>query len=123
MENRRAVCVLDAFRPYLRILQTYNAENFCKKPASPKIGHVKQALFVSLAMVAATLVAFLSIWHLAESIRGLDEFATSLAVVLTLIQLIITCVIFMHKSQQISGTIADVQRIVNERKLIYHPWI
>lgn len=118
IKNQQKIQVLSAFRPYLCILRSYNVEHFHHEPVSFRIEHFRRTLFVSLVLLSASLLVFLSIWHLVENIwKGIGEFATLLAVMLTMIQLFITGIIIMRKSKKISETIDNLQRNVDERKI------
>lgn len=112
------VRVLSAFRPYLRILQTFNVECGCDKPAPPEIHQISRIMFVTVLAMAIPIVVFLGIWCMIESDQDAGEFATSSALVLTYGQMYLTAVAIMAKNRMISGAIDDFQESIDDRRLI-----
>lgn len=118
MQSHLKMRVLSAFRPYLRILHTYNVESFHDKSILCRTRQISLAFGVTVAIASALLVVFLAIWHMIVTENlGISEFSTSIAMILCFLQMVLTVAIIMSKIRLINGTLENLQQLVDERKL------
>lgn len=113
--NRNSV--LNAFRPYLRLLKAYNKENFhhCTNWRHA-IHRVLDAICLTLLILAIPIVVTLGVWYLAENCADWKKAVTLLPLLFSLLQLTLTFAAMIIKNQTISKTVDQVQIVVNQRK-------
>lgn len=114
IESLRRVHVLAAFRPYLRILQTFDKGNV-RGQSTSLIKQSSRTFFVIVLSVAIPVVVFLGIWHMIENTLDINELVTSSALVLTYVQMFFIYVAIMVKNRLINKTLGDIQKTVDAR--------
>lgn len=108
--------VMGAFRPYLRILQTHNIDNFRRQPAPVLMRRISLAICSTIPVMATPLVMALGVWHMNESALDIGEFSTSFAIMLAYAQIFLTTVAVLVKIQLIRRTMETLQAFVDGRK-------
>lgn len=115
-ELPRKLCVMHAFRPYLRLLGAFNAENFPVRQQSSRLrAYDASAIAISmLLLLIATLLSFLKIVD--EHFR-MVVFTTTFPIFISMIQVISTFFVLTSKNRMVTATIERLQAIIGNRKI------
>lgn len=113
MKNTRKIRVLNEFRPYFRLLKTYNRENFGQRDWRSSYIY---AFITTLLVLSESLFILSGIWYLIENVGDLQKLVVSLPLVITLSQMDLTFITLITKNQMITEAIKRLQQAVDQRK-------
>lgn len=110
--------VLNAFTPFLRLLQAYNSDNFHHNNR-PRI---RQSIYYA---IAATIIIFfvpiyglLTLWDALDSGAGnvMKKIVTALPLLLTGLQVEFTYIALMVRNRSICETVDRLQNVIKRRE-------
>lgn len=110
------VHVLKEFRPYLRILNAFNFENFQKPDGIQIVTNVIYATLVGLFTISTCLILSLGYWNFIDTHFQMDIISTTLPVLLTILQIVFTQLSLTLRSRLITETIHHFQEVVDDSK-------
>lgn len=110
--------VLQEFDPFLRALQAYNAENFGHIVRRHNVENWCFATGILTGTALSASMITLAIWHLFDCYGDWNKFVISGPIVLTLIQMLTSCVALTMANRKIDGTIGQLQLVIDKRKSI-----
>lgn len=112
--------VLHVLSPFLRLLHTYHSDNFRNKNWSAILCSVFSALLATVIVLWLPLIIVLKFWHLIEVGANFARFAVSFPLVISLVQMQITCIVLIMKSSALNNAINRLQELVNQRKFLFN---
>lgn len=92
-------------------------EKFRINPISLKIKQIGFIFCETVAIGTTPLLISLAIWQMITNTPNMNAFATSFAISLTFVQMLLIGVTVLIKNRKISGTLNDIQKTVDERML------
>lgn len=116
MENLKKITALNAFNPYLRLIKSYNFENFERNDQSR---YVKNVCFVSILTTFIALmpiICALAIWYIIDNGGAMRIVVVVVPPTLTVLQLLVTFITLTAKIRVVSETIDRIQNVVDERE-------
>lgn len=113
------VATLTAFRPYLRILQAFNWENFAV-PRKERLSRIPYACAVGLGAIMLAAMIALGFWQIADEHFSMRIFTTSFPIIISLTQVLLAFVLLASKNRQITATIHHLQAIITDREFFFH---
>lgn len=116
MENSRKICILEQFRPYLRLLEAYNPKHFHHPDWLHFLHSVSYALCATAMVVHLPLVASLAIWYLIEVPVDLKMFVVQVPIQCCALQILIALLALLAKASNITETINRIQDLINQRE-------
>lgn len=114
IEMEQQIAVFGAFRPFLRILTVYNANNFRNKQHRFKNICLAIACFIFLVNLLISVMA--AIWHCIALKFDLGQAALPFALLINSVQMLITYISIEIKNKQIEATIAGLIATIHKRK-------
>lgn len=119
MGDLRKVHVLNEFGPYLRLIQAYNIKNFHFSFANWRciLHSVSYAFGATVIHISLPIYFISAIWYLIESGADLRKFVAGFPILISLLQMEVTCVALMMKNRTVNETINQLQRVIDQRKL------
>lgn len=118
MANEQMATIFTEYRPYLRILEAFNAENFDSQDHRRTIASVRYAVCVAALFMSSASLAMLSYWHCMENGLAVDILSDAMPIILSLVQLQLTQISLMGKNREIRATIEGLQNTVDQRKFV-----
>lgn len=119
MNVTREIRVLNAFRPYFRLMTAYNSEHF----RSTHLRHIRRSIFYAIfsttMIVTLIILSVFIAWYLGENEAKLKRFVVSLPMIFTLMQMVLTFIGMMLTNHTTSETINQIQRVVDQRESLY----
>lgn len=109
--------VLKEYRPYQRILEAFNSENFHGKNPKEIVINILYALCFTAIFVAMAALAILSCWYCMEIEFNIGILSITLPIVLSLVQLLLIHSSLIWKNRLIRTTIDHLQEMIDRRKL------
>lgn len=107
--------VFKAFEMFLRTLQAYNAENFRQIDRRQNVHNACIAIGAFIgANLIATMIA-LGFWHLYDVYGDSSKLIICGPIVLTIVQMLITCTVLTMKNREIDETIGQLQQDIDQR--------
>lgn len=104
--------IFDSFRPYLRLLQAYNFENF--RPNNPNIrNNVRDAIGFTLFISLSIILIFLQVWCLVESGGDLGKIAILIPMLNCNLALALMYPALIIKNRIINGTINRLEQVID----------
>lgn len=116
MADEEEFTVLAEYRPYQRILEAFNGDNFRHKSRHQLIEHARYAVCVAFILAAMFAFAALSFWNLRDIEFDVKIVSFSMPIILTITQMLITHVALMRKSRAIRAAMVRLQETVVERE-------
>lgn len=118
MANEQMTTVFAEYRPYLRILEAFNAENFGSQDQRRTITNVRYAVCVAALFMSSASLSILSYWHCMENGLSVDILSDAMPIILSLVQLQLTQISLMAKNRVIRATIESLQNTVDQRRFL-----
>lgn len=117
MATVQELIVLQEYRPYQRILEAFNSEQFRNKGSRRKLHNVCSAACVIAMFSTLAALAVLAYWYFMENGFDINIISASLSAELLYIQLLLTQIALTARNRLIRATIEDLQKVVDEREL------
>lgn len=108
--------VLNAFKPFLRVLKAYNRANFQHHDWHYIRRSVFCALCASLAIVCIPIYIVMAIWYWIEFGFELKQSIATVPLVFSFLYVEVACIALVYKSHQISVTIQRLQILIDRRE-------
>lgn len=110
---------LGTFGSFLRILKAYNLGNFQQIDRRQNVQNVCFAIgvFAGTALIASIIT--LGVWRLIDFHGNLNKCAVCGPIVLTTLQMLITCIALTTKNHEIEETFALLQSLLDQRKFFF----
>lgn len=121
MVSVNRIRVLSAFKPFLRLIEAYNAENFENfhyTDLRQFLDWVRPAFISTVLNVGLSAFILFGVWDLTELYKELQKFVVALPLVISLLQMEITLIALMAKNRAISAIIQQIQRVIEKRKCL-----
>lgn len=115
MSNRhsREINALKACRPYLRLLQAYNSENFSHN--NQRENHSAfYLLFTTIMVLLMPSLLILSAWHLMETESDMKTIVVTTPLCVTLVHATVISIALIVNNRTITETIGRIQKIINQ---------
>lgn len=110
--------VLNAYRPYHRLLTALNYENFPHSCWHHNLRGAFRALCTTLLISSLPLILLiLGVWNFIEKQSGLKHIVVSMPLIFTFVLLVVTIAAMAINNRTISETITNLEKIINQRKL------
>lgn len=119
MVNETEMSVFKELRPYLRLLEAFNGENFRHQNNWCLAKNILFAAFSVVIFASAAAFPAFSLWHCIENGAHFDKLSTVIPVALSIVQLVLTHVSLMLKNRLIRATIDGFQKAVTDRKFLF----
>lgn len=117
MENRtKRFKVMEEFQSYLKLLSTYNLDNFRGKSTATLIGYIGYAIFITCWMATFPILITLGVWLCIELSFDLDKISSTAPISIHTTQYLLVFLSFASKSHVITDAIRRMQNIVVQRK-------
>lgn len=113
----RTIHVLNAFRPYLRLLTAYKRANINDSNWRCFSRSFYNVFHTTLMIVVVPLPILLSIWYLMENDSDLMKLVTAVPLLVSMLQMVITFIAMIAKNHIIIEVIDRLQLAVNQRKI------
>lgn len=118
MNNTGYIRVLVAFAPFLRLIKSYNLDNFHHCNWRCNLASVKYAFITTTIIVSIPIFHVLGIWHLIENEADLSTISVSLPILTSFTQMELTLIALILKNRTIDETIKRIQQLVDEREFL-----
>lgn len=117
MANDQSLFTLQAFQPYLQLLNAYNLDNFQAPFDVRRVAtNIFYAFCESMLLIAASLVLALGCWYCVETNFQMGILSTTMPVLMTIVQIILAHLSLVAKSRFVTATVAQLGAIVTERE-------
>lgn len=116
------VHALTAFKPFFRLLTAFDSRNFVK------IGWLRWVQNICFAFGVTVLITFLPtsivlvIWALIDKNDALQNVVVAAPLLITILQLFIKIVILTNKHGEVSATLEQLQRVIDQRTCFFLPF-
>lgn len=110
------ICVLNAFRPYHRLLKAINKENFHRIHWVQNIHSIFIAASTVLSAILPFIFVALGLWYLIENEADLNNTVVSLPILISLMQMDVAIIAMITNNRIISDTIEQIQKVTNQRR-------
>lgn len=112
--------ILNAFRPYLCLLNACNHRNRTRDNNNWRctLRSIFETACLALIILLLFVMIILCFWYLLEINIGLKEAVVSTPILLTFVQMEIAFIAMVINNWTISKTIDEVQKVVNESKFL-----
>lgn len=114
MVNRQQLCALHAFRPYLRLLKAFDCEHYTRH--NWRSLRALDVLAVAAGVTLLITTTALAFWKIADVHYDMHIFLTSLPVIVSMIQVILTFLPLMLKCRKVDVAIQHLQAVISYRK-------
>lgn len=119
MNNQPELCVLSAFRPFLRILNAFNSDSF-HSDNNKNSWFIRSSVFCAFGAILIGAAIFnyfvLIAWYLFENGANLEKCMIAVPILVTLLQLELTFIALVGKNTIITETIEQLHGVINQRK-------
>lgn len=119
MRNSREIRVLNAFRPFLRLLTAFNRNHFRHNNWRSIVRSVFYAFGAMVAVIANSAWIVLLAWYLFETEAELKKFVVAIPMLVTLLQIKLTFIALMMEHRTITETIDQLHRVINQSKFFF----
>lgn len=118
MSNRqtREINILNACRPYLRLLQAYNSENFCHNNWRDILHSAFYVFSITITILLIPLLFILSVWHLIEKGSDMKTSVVITPLCVTLVHTGVTSITLIVNNRAITKILSQIQKIVDQSK-------
>lgn len=117
MENAKKIHILTEFKPYFRLIEAFNHENFNNSDWHDIILSVFYAFCAISTIILVPTVALLLFWRCAENDFDFIIFVVTIPLLISSLQVDSIFIALMWKSHIVHETIECVQKLVDRRKL------
>lgn len=107
------ICVLYAFRPYLRLLKAFNFDNFRHNNWFQSVFY---AICLILLIFLVLVLIVLGFWYLIEIDAGLRKAVVSLPILFSLMQMEIAFISMVANNSTISKMVDGLQTVIDQSK-------
>lgn len=114
------IYVLNEFKPLLRVLKSYNRDNFRHRGWYYTLKSVLYALCTSVLILCTPLNIIMSFWYLTEVEYEVEHLVAALASAISYVYLEVAFTALVYKNEQIGETIWRLQTLIDRRE--FH-WI
>lgn len=117
MENSKKIHILTEFKPYIRLIEAFNHENFNNSNWHDTILSVFYAFCAISTIILAPTVALSLFWRCAENNFDFTIFVVTIPLLISSLQVDSIFIALMWKNHIVHDTIERVQKLVDRRKL------
>lgn len=107
------ICVLHAFRPYLRLLTAFNYEHFRHSSWGQSVSY---AICLTVMILFVLVLIILGFWYLIEINAGLRKAVVSLPILFSLLQMEIAFIAMVANNSNILKMIDGIQKVIDQSK-------
>lgn len=115
--------VLNRFRPYLRVLQAFNHENFHHHDWRSTRRSIYYGCFSFLIGTFTATVIFLSVWFLIDNDCDFGKLVVLLPLQMSIIQMGLTFLPLVKNNRIINETIERIQLVVEKREYAFRVFL
>lgn len=119
MNNSGYIRVLDAFNPYLRLIKSYNSNNFRQPNWHCISSNAFYAFVATTTLISLPIFQVLGIWYMFENEASLINMAITLPILITITQIEITFGALIIKNGVIDEIINKLQQLIDHRESWY----
>lgn len=118
MENR-PIKVLNAFQPFLHILNVFDVENRRARDRRRLYSNIRDMMALGALLLIVALTISCVFWFCVKRKFNLIEIAQPTSLALCLLQLILMYLTLMMGSRRVIDVIARIQNILNGSKILF----
>lgn len=118
MNAIRQVSVLNAFTPFLRLLNAYNRENFHRSTWHSILRSGFCAFGATMIIFIMPAFVVLLCWHLTEANANFENFLLILPLALSILQMEVIFIALLFKNRTLLSTICRLQEIIDQRECV-----
>lgn len=106
--------VLNAIHPYLRMLTSFDAENFRANRKASVLQHIGFALLTAVLVVWVPVVILLGCWQLNDDNMDISQFSAAFPILISYTQAMIMFIVLSLKNREIRRHLNRLQQVINE---------
>lgn len=108
--------VLNAIHPYLRMLTSFDLDNFRGKRSASVLQHIGWAILTATLAVWVPIVILLGCWQLSDDNLSISQFSAAFPILISYTQTLIMFIMLSLKSREIRRQLRRLQRVIGQSK-------